>query len=155
MPSTGYDVLTVRGTEPSPGTSHASEQEGRIPYRLWIGLTGHRNVPNDEALLERIRSILDQIREETPRSPNTPACWGVMSPLAEGSDQLVASEVLRDESAALEAPLPLAIDEYMKDFPRGTSRLKFQELIKRASLITLLPASKSRKVALGYSSDRT
>jgi hypothetical protein len=147
LSSTGYDVLTVRGSEPSPGPSNASEQEGRIPFRLWIGVTGHRDVPNDEALLVRLRSVLDQIRAETPRSPNTPACWGVISPLAEGSDQLVASEVLRDESSALEAPLPLAIDEYMKDFPTGTSKLKFQELIKRASLITLLPASRSRKVA--------
>jgi len=147
VPSTGYDVLTVRGTEPSPGPSHASEQEGRIPYRLWIGVTGHRNVPNDEALLERIRNVLDQIREETPRSPKTPACWGVISPLAEGSDQLVASEVLRDESAALETPLPLAVDEYMKDFATDTSKLTFQELIKRASLITQLPPSRSRKLA--------
>jgi hypothetical protein len=136
----------VGSPEPSSAPTDASEQEGRIPYRLWIGVTGHRTVRDDAAVRERIRTVLDEIRKDAPRSPNTPTRWGVISPLAIGADQLVASEVLTEENAALEAVLPHAINEYMKDFPGAGSKLKFRDLLKRASLISLLPVSRSQQV---------
>jgi SMODS and SLOG-associating 2TM effector domain 1 len=136
----------VVGGALGPANSLAGEG-GHIPYRLWIGVTGHRSVPDDPALREQIRSVLDQIRELTPNSGSTATYWGVISPLAEGADQLVAREVLNDENAALETPLPFAVDEYMKDFTGEGPQFQFRELIERASLVTVLPETRSRDAA--------
>jgi hypothetical protein len=104
-------------------------------------------VADDPPLRERISDVLGQIREETPRSPHTAACWGVISPLADGADRLVAREVLEDDTAALEAPLPFAREEYVRGFQGAGSQLEFEQLFKRASLITHLPPSRSRNLA--------
>lgn len=118
-----------------------------MPYRLWIGVTGHRSLLDDPALREKIRGVVDRIRELMPHSASTASHLGVISPLAEGADQLVAREVLNDETAALETPLPFAVNDYLKDFTNEGSRALFRELIKRASILTLLPESRSRDAA--------
>jgi len=118
-----------------------------IPHRLWIGVTGHRNVADDPALREQIRRVVDQIRELMPNSANTASYLGIISPLAEGADQLVAREVLSDETAVLETPLPFAVEEYLKAFTDEASLALFLELIKRASIVTLLPESRSPDAA--------
>ena len=134
------------GTALGQGNRH--DRQGRhIPYRLWIGVTGHRSVADDPALREQIRSVVDQIRELTPHSASTASYLGVISPLAEGADQLVAREVLNDETAALETPLPFALDDYLKDFTNEGSLALFLDLIERASIVTRLPETRSRDAA--------
>jgi hypothetical protein len=115
------------------------EHAGRLPVRLWIGVTGHRELPPDPMLVERVREVLNRIRHALPASDATPVQLGVVSPLAEGADRLVAREVLASEGALLEVPLPLPRDEYLRDFASQRSREEFAELLGRASFVTVVP----------------
>lgn len=122
-------------------------EDGTVPYRLWIGVTGHRNLADDPSVRKRIAMVLDRIRELAPSSPTTPILLGVVSPLAEGADRLVAREVLGRPDTALEAALPLPRDEYLNDFATPASRREFDELMEEASLITVLPPTVTREDA--------
>jgi hypothetical protein len=115
------------------------EHAGRLPFRLWIGVTGHRELPADLMLVERVREVLNRIRHALPASDATPVRLGVVSSLAEGADRLVAREVLAFEGALLEAPLPLPRDDYLRDFASQRSREEFAELLGRASFVTVVP----------------
>ena len=125
---------------------NASDQ-GRIPFRLRIGVTGHRRLPDEGALAEQVRRALQRIRELLPSSPYTPVLFTVISPLAEGADRLVAREVLKSEGADLEAPLPLPREEYLRDFQSDESKREFDDLLSRAREITELGPSESREKA--------
>jgi hypothetical protein len=63
----------------------------------------------------------------------------VVSSLAEGADRLVAREVLEDESALLEAPLPFPRDRYVKELASDPSRRELDELLSRASVVHAMP----------------
>ena len=124
----------------------ASDQ-GRIPFRLRIGVTGHRRLENEEALAGQVRRALQRIRELVPTSPYTPLLLTIVSPLAEGADRLVAREVLKDEQAALEAPLPLPREEYLRDFESIESKREFDSLLARAKAVTEFTPCGSREEA--------
>src|SRR4030067_1734359 len=87
-----------------------------IPARIVIGVTGHRNLDNQPAIANAIRSAIDSIRQMVPPLRHTPLLLCVLSPLAEGADRLVAREVLKVPEAVLEVVLPLEKDGYMADF---------------------------------------
>jgi hypothetical protein len=122
-------------------------EQGRIPFRLRIGVTGHRQLDDEEALAGQVRRAIERIRELAPSSPYTQVLFAVMSPLAEGADRLIAREVLRDERAVLEVPLPLPREEYLRDFESESSKREFDELLARAKDVRLLPPSGSREEA--------
>lgn len=106
-----------------------------IPFRVRVGVTGHRRIPDDPALAEQVRRALGRIRGLAPG--RTPLRLALVSPLAEGADQLVAEIVLEeDPEASLEALLPLSEPEYLKRFENKESRPAFRELASRASSIT-------------------
>lgn len=130
-----------------PGVATQLDATGRIPYRLWIGVTGHREPLDDAALSERISHLLQQIRLRSPSSALTPLKFGIVSSLAEGADRLVAKEVLKDRDAVLEAALPLPPEEYVRDFSTTQSRTEFQELLSDAEMIAVMPQSESREAA--------
>jgi hypothetical protein len=125
---------------------HTTDQ-GRIPFRLRIGVTGHRRLDDERALAERVAVVLRRIREVGPASPRTPVLFTVVSPLAEGADRLVAREVLRDGQADLEVPLPLPRDEYERDFGSAESKREFDELLARAKEVTVLSPGDDRAAA--------
>lgn len=126
-----------------PNTS----DQGRIPYRLRVGVTGHRRLPDEEALTGQVRRALQRIRELLPSSPYTPVLFTVISPLAEGADRLVAREVLKVEGADLEVPVPLPREEYLRDFQSDESKREFDDLLSRAREVTELGPSESREKA--------
>jgi hypothetical protein len=126
-----------------PNTAH----QGRIPFRLRIGVTGHRRLPDEEALAEQVKRALQRIRQLVPSSPHTPVLFTVISPLAEGADRLVAREVLKDEGADLEVPLPLPRAEYLRDFQSDESKREFEGLLSQAREVTELGPSESREAA--------
>lgn len=112
-----------------------ADRAGIIPFRLRVGVTGHRRIPDDPALAEQVRRALARIRELAPGG--TPVRLVVVSPLAEGADQLVAEIVLEEDSEAeLEALLPLSEPEYLRRFESDESRPTFRELASRASSVT-------------------
>lgn len=124
-----------KATMPS-NAAHAPSIDARtraaaIP--LVIGVTSHRNIPAREAetIRARVRELFVQLQREFPHSP---LC--VLSPLAEGGDQLVAEEGLQ-LGARLVAPLPFARDMYARDFTHDAARERFESLCARARLIEL------------------
>jgi hypothetical protein len=120
---------------------------GVIPYRLWVGVTGHRRLADPAGLPRVIDEVLDRILAMVPASAQTPLRLGVVSPLAEGADRLVAKAVLRHPDATLEVALPLPPEDYKRDFATEESRQEFDELLKQAQLVTVLPRGGDRRDA--------
>jgi hypothetical protein len=50
---------------------HQHEPAGRLPYCFWVGVTGHRELPPDPALAERMRDELRMAGAST-----SPLIWG-------------------------------------------------------------------------------
>jgi hypothetical protein len=115
-----------------------------MPPRITIGVTGHRKLNSLAELSAQVHRVLEKVVQDTsPASPKLCA----LSPLAEGADRLVAREVLRFPGAELEALLPLAKADYLKDFKTPASREEFEELLSRAVRIIELPSASSRSEA--------
>ena len=73
--------------------------DGRIPFTFRIGVTGHRDLADPEAL----RAPIGEARPAKTTVPVFPGAGltpVVVSALAEGADRLVAHEVLADDDPA-------------------------------------------------------
>ncbi|NNE05745.1 MAG: hypothetical protein HKN15_08495 [Xanthomonadales bacterium] len=106
--------------------------------KLTIGVTGHRDLLESElpALRQQVRAFLVDLDEAYPGLD-----LQLISPLAEGSDQLVA-EVAVDLGIPLVVPLPMSQREYEKDFLERAGLEKFRELMKRAEIVRLPVATR-------------
>lgn len=62
----------------------------------------------------------------------------ILSALAEGTDRLVAHEVLRLPDSMLEAVLPLTKEDYLQDFETEESKKEFEELCQSARNVIAL-----------------
>jgi hypothetical protein len=100
---------------------------------LVVGVTSHRNIPagETESLRRRVRELFLQLQGDFPHAPLT-----LLSPLAEGGDQLMAEEGLK-LGAQLVAPLPFARELYAQDFTNHAARDRFESLCAQARLIEL------------------
>lgn len=109
---------------------------------LRIGVSGHR--PNRLAadalgrIAEQSRHVILAIGEAASPQARAAASLCIVSPLAEGSDRIVA-EVGLMLGAALECPLPFPVAEYERDFASAASRAAFRALLDRASAVIELP----------------
>ena len=107
---------------------------GDIPFRVRIGVTGHRTLADLERIGASVRDILntriwelfDRALLAKYRTANL--AYTVLTPLAEGADRLVAREVLRFPRAEIEVVLPLAREDYLRDFAGAESKAEFEEL---------------------------
>src|SRR5919202_4996272 len=120
---------------------------GVIPYRLRVGVNGHRRLPDDPLLVEQVDRALERVRQLVPSSPDTPIRFAVVSPLAEGADRLVARMVLADPETLLEVALPLPLYDYQTDFTTEESKREFQNLLARAVRVVELPECETRAEA--------
>jgi hypothetical protein len=111
---------------------------------LVIGVTGHRKLDNQSALVSAIKSALDSIRQMAPPSSGNSRLFVILSPLAEGADRLVVQEALRIPGTALEVALPMEKVDYMRDFGTAESKREFEELLTQARSIRTLPVTSSR-----------
>jgi hypothetical protein len=103
-----------------------------IPFRLTIGVTGHRKLKNEVELRETVQRVIDQILQSVPGTLHTKVRLCVLTPLAEGADRLVAEEVLkRDQDAILKAILPFTVSDYLEDFTTEASREEFTRLLSK------------------------
>jgi len=106
-----------------------------------IGITGHRN-PSPEIISEleiKFAAILKRIDESAPNSPMV-----LLSPLAVGCDRLAARIALnfpRIQGIPIElvVPMPLALDDYRKDFEKPTDLEEFEHWRARAAYEFVLP----------------
>ncbi len=120
----------------------ASEAE---PVPLVVAVTGHRDLVESEIpeLRRIVCQFLQSVRENCGTTPVV-----VMSPLAEGSDQLVASEALK-LGLRLIAPLPMNVGLYRAGFADDKGRHEFDRLSDQAEVfeLPLLPENTLHSIA--------
>ena len=113
---------------------------------LTIGVTGHRDLVADEVplLKQAVRNFLLRLRREFPDLD-----LQLITPLAEGSDQLV-TEVALELGIALIVPLPMPQAEYEKDFSSPAAVEAFRRALAKARIIHLrtLPAEHAGPVTM-------
>ncbi|MGV8931233.1 MAG: hypothetical protein ACOH1R_03845 [Luteimonas sp.] len=100
---------------------------------LIIGVTSHRDLREAEldGLREQVGRLFARLHSDYPDLRLT-----VLSPLAEGGDQLVAQEGLR-HGARLMVPLPLPVEMYLRDFKGDTQRQRFLDLLAQGDALPL------------------
>jgi hypothetical protein len=121
-----------------------------VPFALTVGVTGHRleAIPAGRraAVEARIAAVLEQIeaeaqalhrREQQLFAPGPPV-FTLVSPLAEGSDQMAAEAALA-RGWQLQAVLPFDRSTYVADFNDEDSRARFHRLVDAASCTLELP----------------
>jgi hypothetical protein len=122
----------------NPTTTEAKALFVPIPYRLRIGVTGHRTLEDPVLAAQKVNEILDKTVEEffdnlLPKWPReTKLAFTVVTSLAEGADRLVAHEVLKRDESEIEVVLPRAREDYRNDFTSEESRRDFDTLCDRA-----------------------
>ena len=122
----------------------------RLPFALTVGVTGHRleAIPaaRRDDVQRRIGEALDLIeaealalreREQELFSPDPPV-FTLVSPLAEGADQMAAEAALA-RGWQLQTILPFDRQTYIDDFNDEESRGLFHQLVAAASCTLELP----------------
>ncbi|MGH8125294.1 MAG: hypothetical protein ACREPK_05555, partial [Rhodanobacteraceae bacterium] len=130
---------------------HAGASAAVTP--LVVGVTSHRNLAASEidGLRGCVRAFFSRLQQDFPGIPLV-----VLSPLAEGGDQLVAQEALA-AGARLIAPLPFTRELYVQDFSDAATRAQFNALCAQAHVIELplLPGNTPESSAVhGAARDR-
>ncbi|MCJ7624195.1 MAG: hypothetical protein MUO76_11880 [Anaerolineaceae bacterium] len=104
-----------------------------------IAVSGHRLLDDVGHLAQAIRSAGTRIRECFPDQR-----FQVYSCLAEGSDRLLARELIKALAADLIAVLPLPEKEYLKDFRTTESVQEFEHLKQLATNVITLEQEHTR-----------
>ncbi len=99
-----------------------------VPFRITIGVTGHRDIQSDDTIKETIDKILDEIQTEYSQQSEAEIRFCVLSPLAEGADRIVAETVLQRSDAILRVVLPMTLADYFEDFEQENSHKQFYQL---------------------------
>ncbi len=127
-----------------------------LPFRVRIGVTGHRQLADADALAGKVRTILnetipgmlgDAARALLDSSASTQLAYTVVTPLAEGADRLVAREVLKRPNADIEVVLPFQRDQYRADFADDESRAEFDQLFAKARRPIVITTQEPREKA--------
>ena len=114
---------------------HQAGQDAGGPLPIIVGVTGHRDLRTQD--LPALEAIVKRLMQELlVAHPHTPVL--VLSPLAEGSDRLVARVAL-DVGVRLIVPMPLPQDLYEQDFSNDDSRVEFRRLLSQAESSYVLP----------------
>ena len=103
-------------------------------FPIIIGTTGHRDLTNIN--IDDFKSILkEQLQCIIFKYPNTEI--KLLTCLAEGSDQL-CGEVALELGINIIVPLPMEVNDYVKDF-KDESLKKFNNLLKKAERSFVVP----------------
>ena len=102
---------------------------------LIVAVTGHRDLVAREVpeIRVQVSEFLNRLLTHYPERGVT-----VMSPLAEGADQLVAEEALKLGIPVI-APLPMPREIYVTDFETTAKREKLMTLLSQATEVFELP----------------
>jgi hypothetical protein len=134
------------GTQLSGSTIVTDAHPPKPGFALAVGIIGHRpnRLPDGaEAWLEKqIAPVLAAIRDaglaasqaHTRFFNSEPACFRVVSALAEGSDRIGARIGLAQDFE-LAAPLPFHAHDYEKDFAAEESKTEFHHLLSKAASV--------------------
>ncbi|MGB5165459.1 MAG: hypothetical protein WBN61_09400 [Woeseiaceae bacterium] len=130
----------------SPTNANAAvddPQVASLAVPLVVAVTGHRDLLAAEAggIRDKVRALLLQLTDKYPERR-----LRVMSPLAEGADQLVA-EVALELGIELSVVLPLPRHLYIQDFDAPEPRARFASLCERAIDVFELPVAEGNTLA--------
>jgi hypothetical protein len=127
----------------SPPRPHLVVQIGVIghrPNRMAAGMTGFLT-DQCHRVLSAILDIAAAAHDPLLHAPGPPLIR-IVSPLAEGSDRIVAGAGLA-LGAELQCPLPFPVAEYERDFETDSCRAEFHSLLARASALLELEGLRS------------
>jgi hypothetical protein len=142
---------------PVPPPVKASPAPPLPPFGLNVGVTGHRAASAGHAALAaatpRLAMLLDAIAEAAAQVrardaalfADEPTHFRLVSPLADGADQIAARLALAREWA-LEAVLPFPHDHYCEDFEDPADCDRFRELYARARSQLELPGDRTHSL---------
>lgn len=105
-----------------------------IPFRLRLGLIGHRTLENPDKLAQEVRDLLagrlfaDLGLEASPMR-RTPIELAAVTSLADGADRLLANLVLEHPGARLNVILPFAVDLFRATLDSDGARKEFEKLL--------------------------
>lgn len=96
-----------------------------------IAVTGHRDIVVDNVLQDKVDAFFHEMFQKH-------LSVTLLSPLAEGADQLVAEIFLKHENRVLDVPMPFSEETYLKAL-NPTARQNFLILVKEAEHIFEVP----------------
>jgi len=107
---------------------------------LTIGITGHRDLVPDEipALKQKVREFFLQLKSDFPDLD-----LQLITPLAEGSDRLVA-DIADELGVNLIVPLPMPQADYERDFSSPAAVEIFRDSLKKSRVIHLRTLRQAR-----------
>lgn len=115
---------------------------------LNVGVTGHRDLRQAEraGIETQVRAFFSDLADEFPDLP-----LQLLTPLAEGADQLVARAALSLDIPTI-AVLPMEQSEYEQDFESEAALSEFRNLLAGASQVITLPGLAKDTPLKGYES---
>jgi len=103
------------------------KQNLALPFRLTIGVTGHRKLQNIESLKNTLQAVFEDIRLKNSGSTLTPVKWCALTPLAEGADRLIANEILKqDKDNSMKVLLPLTLEDCLETCRVATGNCRYR-----------------------------
>jgi hypothetical protein len=129
-------------------TGAAAPEPATLPWTddhlpLIVGTAGHRDLREEDLprLRAAVASALTTLRRQyLDNDRRTPVV--ILSALAEGADQLIAAEAVK-QGATLIAALPLPLAEYQRDFTQKAmttdAAQRFEELFEKTAATVELP----------------
>jgi hypothetical protein len=115
---------------------HSGEHEGRVAFRLTLGVTGHRRLHDEPWVRLGLAEQLARVQTLFQPTDVTPVTYTILTALAEGADRLVptvARETLGASVVEMAAVLPLTIDDYRRDFKGDRSQQQFTDLLSMST----------------------
>jgi hypothetical protein len=120
----------------------------QIPFELSIGVTGQRTLGDEPLIRVSIQSVLRRMDEILKYTPHT---FIAVTSLTEGSDRLLADEVLNwaeigtAKVTGLEIVLPVSADDYIEECATHESKQECVRFVNRAQKITVISSKKTRE----------
>ena len=99
-----------------------------------IGVTGHRDLREQDLSILR-KLVHDELEKLMNRYPHSPLI--MLNSLAQGAD-LLCAEIASELGIELKCPLPMAIDEYRRDFS-GDDIGRFELMLTKAKVVFVAP----------------
>jgi hypothetical protein len=123
------------------------ESDWRGGHLFRVGVTGHRMDQLSGADMNTLRLRVDEVLGRLAVEAGGPGY--VLSALADGADQLVASAAVA-MGYQLVAPLPFGRDEYEQDFVDVAHRARYRELLAKATVTTEFNGDRSTGESAGH-----
>ena len=110
--------------------------------KIKLGISGHRFLLEEDKIIQGINTALDAIQDAFGAS-----AWQIYSQLAEGADRLAANQALSKAQSELVVVLPLAQEDYLRDFQTPESIEEFLTLCQRAAELIIMPSASTREMS--------